>query len=102
MRTISLLFVFDPNGFPVAKCPFVGDIARWMTFSTRDGFDFVAFQDTDLNAFYFEAANPAEMIPLDSGGARLACIDYDWQTDRFFFIAETGKILVVSRTLSGQ
>jgi hypothetical protein len=100
VQTISSLFVCDPNGFPVAKIPHLADFAVFTTFGIRDGSDFVAFQDSSYNAFYFEAANPAVMIPLNAGNMKLICMDYDARMDRFFFVAESGKVLVVSRMVN--
>jgi hypothetical protein len=99
VRTFSSLFVFDPNGFPVAKVPHSSEFAVYTTFHTRDGSDFVAFQDSSLKTFYFEAAYPSQMFPLESSGVPLVCIDYDCQHDRFFFVGDHGKVLVASRSI---
>jgi hypothetical protein len=98
VKTIQQLFVFDCNGFPVAKVENFCDISLISTFHTRDGFDLVAFQDTDSNTFYFDPANPSLRTPVEGVGAKLVCIDYDSHTDRFFFVASTGKVLVVPRS----
>jgi hypothetical protein len=99
VKTIRQLFVLDWNGSPVAKTANSCDISLISTFHVRYGFDFVAFQDTDSNTLSFDPANPSLMIPVESGGTKLICIDYSWQTDHFFFIAGTGKVLAVPEPL---
>jgi hypothetical protein len=97
VKTVDLLLVFDINGFPVAKVPRPGDIVWWISFRTRDGFDFVAYQTDDLNCAYFEAARPEKVGQLEIGVTGLIGIMYHWRSDCFVYIIETGKIVVTSR-----
>jgi hypothetical protein len=96
VKTAARVWVFDPNGFPVRKVERGGEFVLAMVFSTREGRDFVAFQDSENKVFSFEAMKPAVMTHRESGGSRLVCIDYDWRSARFLFVACTGKVLVLS------
>jgi hypothetical protein len=97
VKTISSIFVFDVNGFSVRKVGCEMEFLRWTAFHTRDGFDFIAYQDSDQNSFCFEAANPAAVVPLQAGNAPLVCVAHDWRTDRFIFVAEAGNVLIFTR-----
>jgi hypothetical protein len=97
VKTVDSLLVFDLNGFPVAKVPQPGDIRWWISFRTRDGFDFVAYQTDDFKCAYFEAARPEKVGQLENGGSGLIGILYHWRSDYFLYIIETGKVFVMSR-----
>jgi hypothetical protein len=57
----------------------------------------VAYQDSNYNCFYFEAAIPEVLLSLECGASRLIAMEYDWRKDRFLLFADTGTVLVVSR-----
>jgi hypothetical protein len=97
VKTLSWILVYDVNGFPVTQVQNSAEFLLSSAFQTRNGFDFVAYQDADFNCFYFEAADPAALIPIEMGDSHLVCITHDWLSDRFTLVANTGKVLIVSR-----
>jgi hypothetical protein len=99
IKTLASIFVFDINGFPVAKVPNPSDFRIATAFHDRTGCDFIAYQDSEYRCFYFEAAVPERIIALEGGSSPLLCLDYDSHTDRFLLVADTGKVLVISRSL---
>jgi hypothetical protein len=100
VKTIASIFVFDVNGFPVQKVANSSEFVVSASFDTRDGFDFVVFQDSDQKSYWFEAANPSAMTLLESVPLGLVCIDYDKGWDRFLFVSDTGKVLLISRSIA--
>jgi hypothetical protein len=96
VKSVDSIFVFDVNGYLVKKVANAAQIRLWTTFRNRAGFDFVAYQDTDLNIRYFEAPFPNRLVNLriDTAGAPLACMTYNWRTSCFTFIAESGRVVV--------
>jgi hypothetical protein len=98
VKSLNSLFVFDVNGYPIHKAPYQGEIVRWNAFQTREGFDFVVYQNGDRNCFCFEAACPQAISRLETGNSSLVSLDYDWHTNCFIFVAATGKVLLMTRT----
>jgi hypothetical protein len=96
VKSIDSIFVFDVNGYPVKKVANAAQIRLWTAFRNRAGFDFVAYQDTDLNMRYFEAPFPTRLVTLqiDTAGAPITCLTYNWRTNCFTFVAENGRIVV--------
>jgi hypothetical protein len=97
IKTPGSLFVFTSNGMLVKKVPDRTVIRLWTAFHTRDKFDFVCYQDIDFNVFYFEAADPAARIKLDTE-PNLCAIQFDWRRNCFVFVAVTGKVMIIPRT----
>jgi hypothetical protein len=101
VKSIDSIFVFDVNGHPVKKVAHAAQIRLWTTFRNRAGFDYVAYQDTDLNIKYFEAPFPNRLanLQIDTAGSPVACMTYNWRTNCFTFIAESGRVIVYRKQM---
>jgi hypothetical protein len=96
VKTPASLFVFNVNGMLVNKMPDRAMIRLWTAFHTRDSCDFICYQDTDFNVFYFEAAEPTVRMKLDTQ-PNLCAIQFDWKFNCFVFVAVTGKVMIMPR-----
>jgi hypothetical protein len=97
VKTLFAVLVFDVNGFFVRRVANAAEFTIVTAFCTREGFDYIAYQDTDYNCFCFEAAKPEVAVRIEMGTSRLVCIKYDRMNDRLTLVADTGKVLIVSR-----
>jgi hypothetical protein len=98
VRTDALVFVLTVNGLVVQKIKMEG-WARWFTFRTRDGFDFIGFNMDDGTLTYFEAADPKQGGILPIRGS--ACVwTYAWREDCFLVVFERGELAVLPRSIA--
>jgi hypothetical protein len=94
VKTGQSIFVFTVNGILVKKAASSKPIRLWCCYYSRDGFDFVAYQDADRDICYFEAVEPDQLLRLDPM-RNIAGMSYDWRNDCFLFLVDTGKIIVM-------
>ena len=55
VRAQHHIFVFNVNGMRIRKFAMPNHVIRWTTFSTRSGFDYLAYQDTNAQIYVSEA-----------------------------------------------
>jgi hypothetical protein len=96
VKTIESIFVFTVNGVLVQTAKNAKRARMWISYHTRDGLDFVAYQDENLEIESFEAVSPGK-LERSQTMANVAGMGYDWKNDCFLFIVDTGKVLVWPR-----
>jgi hypothetical protein len=96
VKTIQSIFVFTVNGVLIKTVANRKRIRMWISYRTRDGVDFVAYQDENFEIESFEAVDPERLQKLETM-MNVAGMAYDWKNDCFLFIADTGKVLVWPR-----
>ena len=64
VRAQRHIFVFNVNGMLIRKFAMPNHIIRWTTFSTRSGFDYIAYQDTNAQIYVSEAPSAPPSTPV--------------------------------------
>jgi hypothetical protein len=86
------LAVWTINGEMVAKKNMVVAITQWTTWTSRAGFDFVAFSDTGRRIFVFEAYKPDIGQPLRVFMTEVIGIHFWERSQSIVVVMDTGRL----------
>lgn len=95
--TSKNIYLFDVNGTCLKNIELSDEysIARWYTFSSREGFDYIIFENEFHNLYYFEAFYPEKikfLCELNEESSGVLVYQLNSQIINMFILMNTGKI----------
>jgi hypothetical protein len=100
MHSTQMLALSNLNGTPIKRASLDAPILKWTTFSSMNGFDYVAFVNTKRQIVAFEAFYPEEMTVIEEGttqrAADVVCLEFDRISERLMVVMADGCFMARS------
>lgn len=96
IKTITDIWIATINGFVIKKIRFEPQFTEWITWSSKEGLDYIAGSDVDGKIWCFEAYNPEKAVVVEHCYDLVVGLQYDDSIQCFLAVTMKPVLHIIS------